>query len=40
MAFVTAHGSHKFLEHSKGLMLSERGLGLLKEVDEFRKEGE
>ncbi|MGI6754865.1 MAG: ATP-binding protein [Atopobiaceae bacterium] len=38
MAFATAHGSHKFLEHSKGLMLSERGLGLLKEVDEFQQE--
>ena len=40
MDFITAHGSHKFLEHSKGLMLSERGIGLLKEVDEFRKDQE
>ena len=35
MRFVGAHGSDAFVEHSRGLMLHERGLDLLREADEL-----
>ena len=36
MRFVSAHGSDSFVQHSQSLMFHERGLDLLREVDELR----
>ena len=35
MRFVSAHGSESFVTHSQALMFHERGLDLLREVDEL-----
>jgi len=35
MRFVSAHGSDSFVQHSQALMFHERGLDLLREVDEL-----
>ena len=36
MRFVSAHGSDSFVQHSQALMFHERGLDLLREVDELK----
>jgi hypothetical protein len=36
MRFVSAHGSESFVQHSQALMFHERGLDLLREVDELQ----
>ena len=36
MRFVSAHGSDSFVAHSQALMFHERGLDLLREVDELQ----
>jgi len=36
MRFVSAHGSESFIQHSQSLMFHERGLDLLREVDELQ----
>jgi hypothetical protein len=36
MRFVSAHVSESFIQHSQSLMFHERGLDLLREVDELQ----
>lgn len=36
MRFVSAHGSKEFVRHSQALMFHERGLDLLREIDELQ----